>query len=121
MAVDILAFFSKKGIPEEWLTPKISIKNIDGTVLVTAEDMTDVTSWFYSYEFTWDDDWESYIVISDGIDIKLDSRYNRYAWVLSSSGLTTIIPAVYAVALCFNVTDTVSVIFDTKLFTIFFG
>ena len=88
MAVDILAFFSTKGIPEEWLTPTISIKNIDGTILVTNDPMVDVTSWFYSYEFTWDDDWESYIVISDGIDIKLDSRYNRYAWVLSSSGLT---------------------------------
>ena len=50
--MNIIAFFTNQGTPETGLTPKIDIWKLDGTQVITNQDMTEIAGGFYSYDFS---------------------------------------------------------------------
>jgi len=88
----ILVQFKDAWIPKEWLSPTISIREIDWDLVVDWAGMTEIDNWRYSYEY-WDyvttrtylidADWWSSLSDSDryfsNIN-ELDSYQNKWAW-----------------------------------------
>jgi len=86
--MDVMAFFSKNWAPQAWLSPLVTIVQLDWTVVHNNVAMTDVWYWFYNYVFTNSISSISYIVIADWIDPTLDQRYSRYWWRLTTNTLS---------------------------------
>ena len=73
--MNIVAFFSSAGVPAEGLTPVVRIITISGTVVVNNEEMTEIESGFYYYDFATYDEDEDYVIRADGVTL---TGYDRY-------------------------------------------
>ena len=75
--MNIVAFFSSAGVPTEGLTPVVRIITISGIVVVNNEEMTEIESGFYVYDFTTYDEDEDYVIRADGVTL---TGYDRYVY-----------------------------------------
>ena len=64
--MNIISYFSEAGVPKTGLTPSITVRELDGTVKVNAQTMTEVAGGFYNYDFTTYDEDEDYLISVDG-------------------------------------------------------
>lgn len=74
--MNIISYFSENGVPKTGLTPSITIRELDGTIKVNAQNMTEVAAGFYKYDFTDYDEDEDYLISVDGGSSLSDS--DRY-------------------------------------------
>lgn len=64
--MELLAFFTNKGVPATGLSPTMDVWKLDGTQVVTAQAMTEIAGGFYSYDFTTYDEDINYVIRADG-------------------------------------------------------
>lgn len=64
--MNIIAYFSSNGEPSIGLTPTINVWKLDGTQVVTDENMTEIAGGGYYYDFTDYDEDEDYFIRADG-------------------------------------------------------
>lgn len=76
--MNIIAFFTDKGTPKTGLSPTIDVWKLDGTQVVTAQDMTEIAGGFYTYDFSTYDEDEDYCIRADGTDTLTGS--DRYVY-----------------------------------------
>lgn len=76
--MNIIAFFTDKGIPKTGLSPTLDIWKLDGTQVVTAQAITEIAGGFYYYDFTSYDDDENYVIRADGTNVL--SGADRYVY-----------------------------------------
>jgi hypothetical protein len=74
--VNINSYFAVKGIGETGLTPKITIRKVsNNTIIVNAQNMTELAVGWYTYSFN-NDLGEEYVVnIDGGSALKAADRY----------------------------------------------
>ena len=76
----IIASFTKAGIPAVGLSPTVRIRELSGnTLVVTDAAMVEVGDGFYSYDFTAYDTVVNYAIRCDGTSVL--SNAERYSWV----------------------------------------
>ena len=51
MSEQILSQFKDSWVPKTWLTPSITIRLSDWTIVVNWENMTEINGWRYKYDF----------------------------------------------------------------------
>lgn len=66
--MNIIAFFTNKGVPETGLSPTVDVWTLAGGHTVNAQDMTEIAGGFYYYDFTTYDEDEDYVIRADGTD-----------------------------------------------------
>ena len=71
----IISFFTNKGTPETGLSPTIDVWKLDGTQVVTAQDLSEIAGGFYFYDFTTYDEDEDYVIRADGVTLSGADRY----------------------------------------------
>jgi len=74
----ITAFFTNKGIPSIGLSATIDVWTLDGTQVITAQDMTEVAGGFYVYDFIAYDEDINYVIRADGTSTLTGS--DRYVY-----------------------------------------
>jgi len=64
--MNLIAFFTENGTPKTGLSPTITVTKLDGTIVVNAQAMTEVSNGFYYYDFSTYDEDEDYCIRADG-------------------------------------------------------
>jgi len=63
--ITVLSFFTKNGLLATGLTPKLDVREFDGTLIVNQATMIELSAGVYKYEFSGDET-KDYLTISDG-------------------------------------------------------
>lgn len=72
----IKAYFAEDGAPKAGLTPTVTVyRDSDSAVVVNAQNMTEIGTGFYKYEFTTYDEEESYSYVADSVTLTAFERY----------------------------------------------
>jgi len=80
----ILSWFHTNQIPTEWLTPKITISELDWDVIIDEATMDDVWWWCYAYDFLEYDKTLKYLITADWDNANLDDIYQHTTNFLDS-------------------------------------
>lgn len=81
----ILSQFKDSWIPATWLSALITIREEDWTVIINAEAMTEITNWWYEYNFTSYEKSKTYLIDTDWTATLSDSdRYQSTTNILDA-------------------------------------
>ena len=74
--MSIAAFFTKEGKPKEGLTPTIKILDVEeASFLIEEDEMTDIGSGFYKYNYELNKDKEYVVLCDGGEELREGERY----------------------------------------------
>lgn len=74
--MNVLAYFTDKGIPAEGLIPTIKIIEVSvGTIIANWEPMTEISDGWYKYDFPYNYTKEYVATIDGGPDLSTNERY----------------------------------------------
>lgn len=84
----LFAFFTDNGVPKTGLSPTIDVLEADGTVVINAQNMSEVGRGFYKYDFSGYDGDEDYVIRADGGAVLANAE--RYVYTTNEEDTSTI-------------------------------